>query len=274
MTYKAASRYIVSTDLDGTLLDHHSYEWQAATPALAHLAAQQIPVIINTSKTFEEVIELQRTMNLSAPFIVENGSALFLPQQHYPIAPPRACSQEGYWQLTLGQERTPIVSQLHALRRQHGWSFESFTDMSPERVIALTGLSPQGAILALKRRFSEPLVWQDSKRNYSAFVNSVESQNLRIIRGGRFVHILGQTDKGFAIEHCRNYLESLNQTPLHIIALGDSPNDIDMLKIAHIAVVVRSPTHDYPKFQARGKTIYTDGIGPIGWNQAIKQILQ
>ncbi len=34
---------IVFTDLDGTLLDHHSYSWRAASPAMAKLAANGIP---------------------------------------------------------------------------------------------------------------------------------------------------------------------------------------------------------------------------------------
>jgi|GEM_PF-4270088 len=79
--------FLVSTDLDGTLLDHYSYDWQAAAPSLARLAKLGIPVVINTSKTFEEVVSLQSSMLLTAPFIVENGSALFLPTSQFDKRP-------------------------------------------------------------------------------------------------------------------------------------------------------------------------------------------
>ncbi|MEM7522055.1 MAG: mannosyl-3-phosphoglycerate phosphatase, partial [Pseudomonadota bacterium] len=36
----------VFTDLDGTLLDHETYHWTAAAPALAALAAVNAPVIL------------------------------------------------------------------------------------------------------------------------------------------------------------------------------------------------------------------------------------
>lgn len=35
--------YLVFTDLDGTLLDHDTYSWEAARPALDRLKRQQVP---------------------------------------------------------------------------------------------------------------------------------------------------------------------------------------------------------------------------------------
>ena len=69
---------LVITDLDGTLLDHHSYDWRPAQPALAALAAAGIPVVFNTSKTYAESQALQAQMGVSAPLIVENGSCVHL----------------------------------------------------------------------------------------------------------------------------------------------------------------------------------------------------
>ena len=73
--------FMVVTDLDGTLLDHHSYSYEAAIPALDKLTDFKIPVIFNTSKTAKEVIPLQQKLSISAPFIVENGSALYIPKR-------------------------------------------------------------------------------------------------------------------------------------------------------------------------------------------------
>ncbi|WP_257294501.1 hypothetical protein [Endozoicomonas sp. YOMI1] len=51
---------LVFTDLDGSLLDHNHYGWAAARPALELLSEREIPVIFNTSKTFKEVLVIQR----------------------------------------------------------------------------------------------------------------------------------------------------------------------------------------------------------------------
>ena len=43
-------RWLVFTDLDGTLLDE-DYGWAAARPAVEALQAASIPIILNSSKT-------------------------------------------------------------------------------------------------------------------------------------------------------------------------------------------------------------------------------
>lgn len=60
-------RLLIMTDLDGTLLDHESYHWEAARPALQRLAAANIPVIINSSKTAAEIRELRGRLNNNWP---------------------------------------------------------------------------------------------------------------------------------------------------------------------------------------------------------------
>lgn len=267
-------RWIVSTDLDGTLLDHHSYDWRPAQPALEKLKMLGVPIIINTSKTFEEVLQLQSEMNLEEPFIVENGSAVYLPVERFHSQPPSTTLTGTHWQFTAGCERDDIVRVLRELRDQHQWSFRGFADMTVADVQTLTGLPEDGAEQAKNRRFSEPLVWEDSDNHYINFVKTVTDAGFKVIRGGRFVHILGQTDKGQAISWFRRYYEQLTQTSTELIALGDSPNDIDMLQIADYAVAVKSPTHDYPEFSTNGTPVYTEGLGPVGWNQAIHQITE
>ena len=64
---------IVFTDLDGTLLDHETYDHSPALPALAALAARDIPVIPVTSKTSDELRPLMADIGLEGGFIAENG---------------------------------------------------------------------------------------------------------------------------------------------------------------------------------------------------------
>jgi len=70
---------VIYTDLDGTLFDHHDYSATAALPLLAELKQRCITVVPATSKTFSEVVELRRELDLDDPFIVENGAAVFVP---------------------------------------------------------------------------------------------------------------------------------------------------------------------------------------------------
>lgn len=264
---------IVSTDLDGTLLDHHNYSWQPAARALKSLSAQGIPVIINTSKTFREVVNLQRELALDAPFVVENGSALFIPKTALNDI-EGAESYLGYWQITLGENRSKVLEFLKQVRSSFKWSFEGFADWNVQGIMDKTGLSEGDAQLASERGFSEPIVWQDSEENFLLFKEQAEAAGLKLLQGGRFVHVLGSTDKGKALEWLSEYYLEHLETELKWIALGDSQNDVAMLSVADFPVLVKSPSAEFPVIENRDDVVYTNEYGPAGWQQAIFDLLK
>ena len=73
---------LVFSDLDGTLLDHGDYSFEAAKPALKKIREHQIPLILTSSKTRHEIELLQRAMGIHDPFIAENGAAIFFPYRY------------------------------------------------------------------------------------------------------------------------------------------------------------------------------------------------
>ena len=67
---------IVFTDLDGTLLDHETYRFDAALPALETLAARGVPLVLATSKTAAEIGPIRQALGRDVPAIVENGGGI------------------------------------------------------------------------------------------------------------------------------------------------------------------------------------------------------
>ena len=49
------TRLLVVTDLDGTLLDHDTYDWEPARPAIEELKQRAFPLVLNSSKTIAEL---------------------------------------------------------------------------------------------------------------------------------------------------------------------------------------------------------------------------
>ena len=76
-------RLLVFTDLDGTLLDHESYSFEPALPALAVLKEKNIPLVLCTSKTRAEIELFRIQLKNIHPFISENGGAIFVPKGNY-----------------------------------------------------------------------------------------------------------------------------------------------------------------------------------------------
>ena len=58
------SHCAIFTDLDGTLLDHDTYSWAPAAPAIERIKKLGIPLIAISSKTLAELSHLNATDHL------------------------------------------------------------------------------------------------------------------------------------------------------------------------------------------------------------------
>ena len=258
--------YIIATDLDGTLMDHHDYSCTAAIPAIRRCQSLGVPIIFNTSKTYAEARSLQRTLNLDAPVIVENGSAIVI---------PGALSNKPTEHM-FGASRVDVIGFINDVRNKYEWQFEGFNDWSLEEIVKYTGLSDDEAAKASIKQYSEPFIWQDTAVALDKFTKLAKLKGLSVLKGGRFHHLQGQTDKAkplaWLMKNHSKLFPQMNEQPT-VIALGDSHNDIAMLNAADIAVCVRSPVADYPKLSRKDKEIKTNAFGPVGWNEAVLKIL-
>lgn len=184
---------IIFTDLDGTLLDHHNYSWNAALPAMAKLSANGIPLILNSSKTAAEMRHLQRAMNIQAPFITENGAAVVI---------PAGCLGRTEEQVVnFGADHQQVLRTL-MVQREEGALFRGFSDMSDKELAELTGLEEQEAARARQRLGTEPLVWEGSDQELGQFSAALEREGLRLVQGGRFWHAMGCFDKAEGAVFC------------------------------------------------------------------------
>ncbi len=252
---------IVITDLDGTLLDHHTYQFTDALPALNTLKTRAIPLVLSSSKTAAEMKQLKRQLDNRDPFVVENGTGIYIP------------AGDDYELIYFGIKREQILSVIHALRAKGHANFSGFADLSIDDVMQLTGLDEERARLACEREFTEPIQWHDTEANLDNFRKILSEKGMTAVRGGRFVSISGKVDKGKALEWLRQYYMKRYEQPPVIIALGDSDNDVPMLEKADYAIVVRSPARAAPKINHK-QLILTDATGPSGWNDSLLSLLQ
>lgn len=276
--------FIVSTDLDGTLLDHHSYSYEAARCGLRRCHDLGVPVIINTSKTYAEVVSLQNEIGLDAPLIVENGSALIAAEHHWLTMFDQALDNyqrrpDGARQLVFGVNRDQIIAFISETRKNYDWMFEGFNDWTPTQISQQTGLDMASAEQASLKEFSEPFIWNDSAAALTRFIRLAEKSGLTVLQGGRFYHLQGNTDKAKPLNWLKQNgraalagMSSGNCT-LNLICLGDSDNDVAMLNSADYPVCVRSPNADFPAVSNQNSVYYTQGFGPVGWSEAVLSIL-
>ena len=266
---------LVITDLDGTLLDHHSYSWQAAAPVMDQLKKRNVPIVINTSKTVEEVIALQKDLNITMPFIVENGSALYFPKSFITdnhLNVPNAIETKNYYHILFGENRKAIIDVVYTLKKEFDFKFSGYHEWSVNDVINRTGLSLEAAKASVNRQYSEPLIWEDTETALEKFKSLLKEKYLTTLKGGRFLHVLGETDKAKPIVFLENLLASTKNEKLSVVCLGDSYNDAEMLAVADFPVWVKSPTNSFPEHKGENTAFYTNKFGPEGWREAIEHI--
>ncbi len=266
-----AEACLVVTDMDGTLLNHHDYRVDAAIPMLQQLEQMAIPVIFNTSKTHAELLELVEQLDNRHPFIVENGSAIFIPQDYFPSACLPQGSEismvSGYHILRLGDTVQTIQAYLDKVKPPA----INFVDCPLEQAMQLTGLSEQQAQSARDRQFSIPL-WFEDPAQEQQFSEQAGAAGFGILRGGRFLHVLGRCDKGQSMRILQRLYHDCRHTDYQVIALGDSPNDLLMLQQADIPVVVNSPSSARIELQHE-RRLDSELQAPEGWVEGVQAAL-
>lgn len=265
--------FLIFTDLDGTLLDHVTYEWKEALPALDQCKESHIPVILVSSKTRAEIDLLRRKLSLSAPFISENGGGIFFPGKTFEEPPQGASFDKGLWRWSLGLPYGQLVKGIREIREELGWNIKGFSDMSADEISRLTGLDEETSKLAAQREYDEPfIILEGQLLDEDVLIEAAGRRGLTVTRGGRFYHLHGDNDKGRSMAKIISWYKRFHEEVITIV-LGDSPNDFPMLKLADYPVLVRGK----PDFSKLKKGIprlsITREMGPKGWNSAVLGIL-
>ncbi|MBJ7550451.1 HAD-IIB family hydrolase [Marinomonas ostreistagni] len=264
---------LVFTDLDGTLLDHYDYNFSAANDALSSLRTLGIPCVLNTSKTYAELLELRHALRHKDPFIVENGAAIYLPINSRFDPNPEWAQCGDFWVKAFGPNRQELIKVAQSMKSQ--FDFIGYHDLTKEQLMEHTGLDFNTAALSMQREFTEPLIWNDSNNALAEFRSLMEKEGIKVQKGGRFVHLMGQDcDKAIAMQWLIECYQSCTSDTVKSIALGDGENDVEMISKANIPVVVRSPVHAPPEIPNRNDVWITDSYGPKGWSEAINQALK
>ncbi len=253
------------TDLDGTLLDHDTYDWRSAAGTLDRLRQACIPVVLISSKTLDELAVYRQDIGLPDPVVAENGAAIEVPP--------------GYFSRQCALDESPVNRQalqrvFETLRDAEGVSCIAFYELGATGIAHATGLTVAQSELANRRQASEPILWQDSDEALARFSAAVAKLGLRCVRGGRFVHLMGQTDKADAMKRLlAAYQTQWPTRSIKSIALGDSPNDLGMLRAADVAVVIPA-RHDRPMELPDHPCVLRPTLsGPAGWDVAMTTIL-
>ena len=263
--------HLLFTDLDGSLLDHDDYSYQPAVPVLDLLEQLRIPVIMASSKTRAEMLELRRELDNEHPFIVENGAAVLIPRGYFTRPPEDVIERDGYWVRSFAPARESWAQPLAALREQFPDRFVDFATAGIEGIEAMTGLPRASAALANEREYSEPLQWRGNDEELTIFLTALREAGATVLRGGRFYSVGGDCDKGTALVWLRRqYALAAAASAVYDLAIGDGQNDVPMLEQAHRALLIPAPKRPLPVLQRTQGILVGRGYGPTAWADGVR----
>lgn len=266
-------KFIIFSDLDGTLLDHHTYSFAAANEALDYIKKNSNPLILVSSKTRPEMVIYQKDLNITGlPFVVENGAAVYTETGYFDKSPDFVTS-DGLTGYQFGVPFEKLKKQLDEISKKHSYQIKGFHNSTKSEIIDRTGLNEKQAEMAMRREFSIPLYYDDKVEKI--LKQEISGLGLSILYGGRFMHFLGKANKGDAMRFLiKMYQRKYNSVDIKSIALGDSPNDFSMLAQADFPVLVKRHDGTYADISKIINLIKGDEIGPVGWNRSVLSVLK
>ena len=216
----------IVTDVDGTLMDH-SYDLNPAKETIKWLKKLSIPVILCTSKTAAEVEVIRKDLDLTDPFIVENGAAIY-----------GDCFSKLNGKIILGEKYEILEDILNILSKDINYPLIPLNNLSDYEATELTGLSGNSLTLMRDRHWSMPFLNPPDSLE-EKLKNVCKKYKVLTFRGNRMSHLLSiRSDKGKAINEIKKYFKNPN---IKVVGLGDSPNDLPLLMNSDYKIVIPGP---------------------------------
>ncbi len=250
---------VIFTDLDGTLLDEN-YRCDKALELIKLIKKLNVPIVFVSAKTRFEQEVFRRMIGVDDPFVVEDGSAIYLLKNYF--GKRVGVERDGYEVLIFGVKREAIIRHLLSLKDRY--YIKSYAFMSVEEVAEVTGLSLEMAELAKRREFSETIVEADEE----VIEHLRKFFNVQI--GGKFIHVYGKgADKGKAVRLLTKLYRDLYGEVV-TIGIGNSYTDIPMLKEVDIPALVKNRDGwidvDFEVYKA-------EGVATEGWVEVVKRFV-
>ncbi len=267
-------KIVLFTDLDGTLLSLSDYSYDVALPALAELKKRKVPVVFCTAKTLAENEYYRAKLGIEDPFIVENGGAIFIPRNYFSFEFPYSNEQGHYYVIEFGARYDELRAALDAIRSETGFKITGFGDMTVKEVAEDANLSLDQARRAKEKVYNESFIFDEPEDKEPILFDKVQDKGFNITHGGRYYNIHGiNADKGKAVKRLTELFRR-EYGAVMTIGIGDSKNDIPMLKAVDQPAIVKRLDGTWLDIYPEPENLYkAEGVGPAGWVEVVEKFI-
>lgn len=259
--------FVFVTDLDGTLLGQETFEFNLIKPEVISLLDNGHLFVVASSKTKAEIEKFCNELGRQVPFIYENGAGIEnlhlvggrgdIPLMHQNVRAIKTDTILRIWEWHIPCD---LRNCCHFVK-----------DMDKRGQQACLGLRGKDLDRALKRSFSLPFIFSGSDPQRQRLEHLSTRAGLSIQMGGRVHNLSGCHDKVDYLPEIRRLATQTKIAPV-LIVLGDSKNDIKMLKSADVSCVIPHQNGSYLRLEKSPlSTIIAPRAAPFGWLDAVEE---
>lgn len=265
-----ANKTLIFTALDGALLDSQSHSTEVVQPLVAKLKDAGVPIVFVSSKTRVEQEYYLDALNLSVPFIAEDGGAIFIPKGYFDSKFEHQRETDEYQVIEMAKPYAEVRQRLEAVRAQGHFAFRGYGDMGTPEVAEISGLDMLAASRAQKREYQEAVNLTGSEDEINLILNYIEKANLSYVKLGRFYGVMFGNYKGPAV---RLLMELFRQKlgDITTIGVGESINDLPLLVEMDKPVLVGKADGSHQAATMPNLHLAKES-GPHGWVEAISEL--
>jgi mannosyl-3-phosphoglycerate phosphatase len=184
---KISLSIVVFSEVDGVLRAPHTQAFTRAAAALRQLSFHDTALVLCSGKTRAELEFVQQKLDITHPFICENGGAVIIPNSYFDFDVPDVRSVAGSQAIEVGWTYRDVVDILHRTADRLRIEIVAFSDMSIEEVAQECRLPLLQARLVKLREYEELFRLVDPSSSARArLFKALEAVNLRGREGGRF----------------------------------------------------------------------------------------
>ena len=261
--------YVLITDLDGTLLGKHDFDFELIKSEISNLLNSGYLLVLASSKTKAEIESFCDDLGHSVPFIYENGAgvenfSLFSgcearPNTHQNSKAIRTDELLTIWERNISLD---LKSRCHFVKDMNGGAQQ-----------VCLGLRSTALERAMKRSFSLPFTFSGTDSDVRKLKYLTAKAGLSVQQGGRVYNLSGCHDKADYLPEIRKWATKEKDAPV-LIVLGDSMNDIKMLRQADVSCVIPDDNGNYLSLGTGNyPTIVATRAAPLGWLDAVMEAL-
>jgi mannosyl-3-phosphoglycerate phosphatase len=276
------SQYLIFSDIDNTLLQsyiikdgeiyHIEESGEEIKEIVLKLRKNNIPLILCSSKTRFEQEKIRKYLEIHDPYVVENGGAIFIPENYFPIDLEELGLSirriDENLVIELGKSYNRIIETLQEIREIFHIEFIAVHDLSLPELAQKVGISINDAKLMASREYSETIL-EININKLDKLKKILNDRGLRILQGTRYNTVSSLHDKGSAISILKKlYSIKYEQKKIESIGIGDAFNDIPMFENVDKPFLVRNIQNSYAPMKINN-LIRVNGIGQTGWKETI-----